>query len=96
MKIRWLRLALNDLDEIAEYISKDNPEIATKLIQLIWNKVQLLKDHPHIGRPGRVENTKELYIESTPFIIPYRVINKNIEILRVFHTSRKWPGKFGL
>lgn len=29
-----------------------------------------------------------------PYIIPYRVKDGAVEILRVFHTSRRWPRKF--
>ena len=27
----------------------------------------------------------------TPYIIPYRVREDRVEVLRVFHTARKWP-----
>lgn len=94
MRIKWLRLALKDMDEIAEYISKDNERTARTLVKKIWDHTQILKSHPEIGRPGRVPKTKELVITNTSYIIPYRVINENVEILRVMHSSRKWPRKF--
>jgi len=31
-----------------------------------------------------------------PYIIPYRIKETRVEILRVFHTSRKWPQGFDL
>ena len=37
--------------------------------------------------------TRELVIRNLPYIIPYRVRENFIEILRVLHTSRRWPGK---
>jgi plasmid stabilization system protein ParE len=40
---------------------------------------------------GRVHNTRELIVSGTPLIIPYRVKNKNVEILRVFHSAMQWP-----
>ncbi|PIW88418.1 MAG: type II toxin-antitoxin system mRNA interferase toxin, RelE/StbE family, partial [Nitrospirae bacterium CG_4_8_14_3_um_filter_44_28] len=43
---------------------------------------------------GRVEGTRELVISGLPYIIPYRVKNNTIEILRVLHAARKWPTKF--
>ena len=94
MKIRWLRLALMDLDEIYEYIAEDNQNAAKKIINLIWQKTKVLSEHPEIGRPGRVLDTKELYINKTMFIVPYRVRDNTIEILRVFHTSKNWPKEF--
>jgi toxin ParE1/3/4 len=38
-----------------------------------------------------VPDTRELIIPETPYIIPYRIHDGQIEILRVFHTARKWP-----
>jgi len=94
MKIRWLNLALKDLESIIEFISEDSPSVANKITKIIYEKVQLLAVQPHLGRTGRVEDTRELIIEGTPFIIPYRVKNKEIQILRVFHSSRRWPENF--
>jgi len=92
MRIRWLRLALVDIDEIAEFIAKENQATAEKVVQLINDSVHLLVQHPDIGRPGRVPGTRELYIEGTPFIVPYRIQKDEIQVLRVFHGARKWPG----
>jgi toxin ParE1/3/4 len=94
MKIKWARLALADLEEAAEFISKDNPEAARKMIRRIWVAAQLLAEHPDAGRAGRVPGTRELIIGGTPFILPYRVKDNTLQILRVLHSSRKWPAKF--
>ena len=92
MQIRWLRLGLEDIDEMAEFIAKDNQAAAVKIVQLIYDRVHLLVQHPDIGRPGRVPGTRELYVEGTPFIVPYRILKDEIQVLRVFHGARKWPG----
>lgn len=47
-----------------------------------------------MGRPGRVAATREGVLPNFPYIIPYRVKDQWIEILRVFHTSRKWLAGF--
>ncbi len=54
----------------------------------------MLADHPHVGRAGRVLGTRELVIANTPFIIPYRVAENTIQILRVLHDKRRWPRHF--
>ena len=94
MKIKWVRLALNDLDEIAVFISQDNPEAARRTVKRIWEATLILSDQPNAGRPGRVHGTRELVIADTPFILPYRVVKNTIEILRVLHSARKWPKQF--
>lgn len=51
-------------------------------------------DHSDLGRPGRISGTRELVVTKFPYILPYRVRNNAVEILRVFHTARKWPEIF--
>lgn len=92
-EIRWLKRALANLEEEAEYISRDNRAAAKRLVVAIEDGVQLLARHPGLGRPGRVEGTRELVIPGTPYIIPYRVREGRVEVLRVFHAARKWPPK---
>ena len=91
MKIKWLRKALKNLQQEAEYIAKENPETARLVVQRIHKAVSQLAAEPAIGRPGRVLGTRELVVPQTRYIIPYRVRHNQVEILRVFHTSRKAP-----
>jgi len=93
MKIRWLRKALENIEQEAAYISQENPVAASEVVQQIYSSVALLADNPALGHPGRIPGTRELIVPDTRYIIPYRVRPelKQIEILRVFHTSRKHP-----
>lgn len=94
MRVRWLRAALAELDAEAEYIARDNPRAAARIVSSIATAVDRLARHPAMGRPGRVTGTRELVVPSTPYIIPYRVRGDFVEILRVFHAARKWPRSF--
>lgn len=91
MQIIWLTTALNNLDELAEYIAQENPQAARQVLELIETQVNLLATQPALGRPGRVLGTRELVISNTHYLVPYRIKNNAVEILRVFHTSRKLP-----
>ncbi len=93
MKIRWLRKALKNIEQEASYIARENPVAANEVVQRIYNSVALLADNPTLGHPGRIPDTRELVVPDTRYIIPYRVRPrlKQIEILRVFHVSRKPP-----
>jgi toxin ParE1/3/4 len=91
MKLRWLNLALDDLDEIAGYVSKDNPDAARRMVKRLWKAAHVLTGQPEMGRPGRVHGTRELVVVNTPFVLPYRVVGAEIEILRVLHGARNWP-----
>ena len=91
MRVRWLKRALLDLDEAESYIAQDDPQAAAEVVLGIVMAVSLLKEQPGIGRAGRITGTKELIVANTPFIVPYRVKNDAVQVLRVYHSSRKWP-----
>ena len=78
MRLRWLNLALDDLDEIAEYIYRDNPDAARRMIRRLWESERVLTNLPDLGRPGRVHGTRELVVINTPFVVPYRVVGSDI------------------
>jgi len=96
MKVKWLRKALKNLEQEAAYIARENPAAANAVVQRIYNSVSLLADNPTLGHPGRIPDTRELVIPDTRYIVPYRVRSRldQIEILRVFHVSRKPPQKW--
>lgn len=87
----WLGAAVNDLHALRAYISQDNAVSAREMAKRIVEAVAMLAQHPGLGRPGRVPNTRELVVSSTPYIVPYRVKSDVIHILRVFHGSMQWP-----
>ncbi|MGB8915442.1 MAG: type II toxin-antitoxin system RelE/ParE family toxin [Candidatus Sulfotelmatobacter sp.] len=94
MRVRWLARALANLNAEAEYIARDKPQAAARMVQTIQESVDLLQRHPALGRPGRVTGTRELVVSGTPYIVPYRIRDNEIQLLRVFHGARKWPSKF--
>jgi toxin ParE1/3/4 len=51
----------------------------------------MLRQHPKLGRPGRVKGTRELVISGTPFIAVYRLKGtQRIEIIRLLHGLQQW------
>ncbi len=94
MQIRWLRKALRNLDEEATYIAADDVTAARMVVRRIFEAVGQLTVHPDAGRPGRVPGTRELIVRNTRYILPYRVRGGAIEILRVFHASRRPPKRW--
>ena len=92
MRLRWTKRAERDLDEIASYIGQDSPAAAARVILELIDRVEAsLTKRPAIGRAGRVLGTRELVMGGLPYVVPYRVREQDIEILRVLHTSRRWP-----
>jgi toxin ParE1/3/4 len=91
MQVRWLKKALQNLEQMYQYISADNPDAAVKTIIKIQSAVEQLASFPNIGKVGRVEGTRELVIGNTPYFVVYRVKGQRVEILRILHGSRKYP-----
>jgi toxin ParE1/3/4 len=95
MRVRWTTPALHDLELIGEHIERENSAaVAARIVTTILDQADTLATFSHIGRPGRIPDTRELVVIDTPFIVPYRVRDAEVEILAVFHGARQWPDKF--
>ncbi len=91
VRVRWLRTANANLDSAASYIAKEDPDTAQEMYAHIRERVAELAKHPEMGRPGRVFGTRELVIERYPYIVPYRIREREVQVIRVFHTSQRPP-----
>ncbi len=91
MTLRWSVPALQDRNRIFDHIERYNPTAAIRLDERIGSQVENLSLHPRSGRPGRVNNTRELVIPHTPYIVAYRLLEDAVLILRILHGSQKWP-----
>jgi toxin ParE1/3/4 len=94
MRARWLRKALGNLDDEAAYIAIDDAAAARLVVKCVLDAVSSLAEQLGLGRPGRVPGTRELVVAKTHYIVPYRVRGETVEILRVFHTSRRLPDRW--
>jgi toxin ParE1/3/4 len=88
MRIEWTRRAARDLQELREYIARDNPRAAEAVARGILDAVERLAEFPASGRPGRKADTRELVVAGTPSVIPYRFTAGSVEILAVLHGAR--------
>lgn len=86
-EIRWTEEAHQWLRDIFDYISGDNPEAAHRVINGIYEKVQVLSRHPAIGHIYRNEEEGEVRILLYGhYRIAYLLDRSgNIDILGVFH-----------
>ena len=94
MKVRWTNPAVAALAKIHAHIATFNPAAANLLRDraLVYVETKLAA-HPMIGRPGRVDDTRESVIHPS-YIIVYRVTGEVVEILTVRHVAQKWPDQF--
>ncbi len=84
-KINWTNEAVVWLKDIHDYISKDNPSQASKVVNGIYSKVQILSDFPEVGYAYK-ETTDIKILLYGHYRIAYLIKQKNdIDILGVFH-----------
>lgn len=94
MTLVWTEPAESDLDEIFDYIARDAPVYAEQFIDRIIETVDVLYEHPRIGRQvpeAEREDIRELIYQG------YRILYliqepPTISILAVIHGSRDLAG----
>jgi len=95
MKVVVREAAALDIDAIFSWIAKDNPRAAAAMVERIRLRINRLAfpGLSHIGRPGRVEGTRELV--EPPYIVVYAVDEPadEIMVLAVMHGARDREGK---
>jgi len=89
-EIVWTEPALEDLDDIAEYIALDKLNAAQLLVRSVFKRVDLLGHSPNSGRkvpelsPSRY---KEIIIG--PCRVFYRLTEGSVYILHVMRVERE-------
>lgn len=91
MHLEWSQFAYADREAIFDYIEADSPQAAIAVDDRIRQQIEELIKFPKIGRPGRIDGTRELIIQRTPYIAVYRIAGKTIRILRLLHGAQMWP-----
>ena len=89
MIVEWSASAQRDLIAVADYIAADNSDTALAVLERIGDVVAGLADHPRKVRPGRITGTRELVVPGLPYIIPYRLRDIRVQVLRVLHAAGK-------
>jgi len=85
MKIIWTSEALNNIIEIENYISQDNPSKAIEFTDFLISKCKYLINHPEMGRVVTELNNpgiREFIVKD--YRIVYRVFEDEIQVLTVF------------
>ena len=85
--INWTKEAESWLKDIYDYISKDNPQMAKKVVNDIYDRAQILKTFSRVGYVYENQNNKEIRILLYGhYRIAYLIKDKDhIDILGIFH-----------
>ena len=90
VRIKWTDQAVNDLKDIAEYISKDSKRYARLQIQRIRERTQILKNNSSAGQILELFNNPDIrQLVEENYLIIYQIKDESrIDILTVHHSSR--------
>ena len=88
-EVIWTAPALDELNEVAEYIALSNIAAAKKLTQKIFDKISRLESHPESGKkPVELSNLNYREININPCRIFYKVDAEKVYILHVKRQER--------
>jgi len=89
VEIKWTNNALEELDDIANYISKDSPKYAQILIKQVYEMISHLEEFPKFGRKVpeyNDPNLREILFKN--YRIIYLIKQNHLEIISIIHGSR--------
>lgn len=88
-RIIWTEPALQELDEIADYISLDKPVAANQFVQRVFERIEQLEIHPKSGSvPPELKGTQYRQLVIPPVRIFYRPQNERVYIVYVMRGER--------
>lgn len=89
-EVIWTDPALQELNEIAEYIALDNPAAASRLVEEMFDKADRLENFPKSGRiPPELPNSVYREVLLPPCRVFYREDEKQVLILYVMRDERQ-------
>lgn len=85
----WTEPALQDLDQIADYISLDKPTAANRFVQRVFQRVEQLATHPKSGSiPSELNGTPYRQLVIPPVRIFYREQDVTVIIINILRGER--------
>jgi len=88
-QVIWTEPALDNLDEVAEYIALSNPIAASKLVLDVLSAVGHLEDHPESGRvPEEIHEFTYREVVVNPCRVFYKFSGGVVHVLYVLRHER--------
>ena len=90
MKVVLDSRAVDDLQGISDWISRDSPRAASVVVSRILSSVERLSRFPEMGRIGRDPGTREWVVPGLPYIAVYEVEPEaeQVVVIAVFHGAQ--------
>jgi addiction module RelE/StbE family toxin len=92
MRVVWTARARRDRDQIHAFIAqRDGAERANTVVVALTRAILRLAQYPGLGRPSSKPGVRELVVARLPYVVPYRVRDDQIQVLRILHQRRDRP-----
>ena len=92
-QIRYLPIAEDDLEDIFDYILKDNPSAAAGLLKTFDRAISQLSQNPELGMVPKDQRLKRLgyrILIVGKYLVFYVVKSKTVQIRRIIHGARRY------
>ena len=97
-RYRLSRQAVNDLEQIADYLGERNPSAADRVIDEFFRSFDALSSNPDVGTNlDELRDELRMFVPSTPaarYIVFYYAVSDGVMISDVIHSARDWIGMF--
>ena len=85
--------AVADLESISDYLRERNPDAAVRVVSSIIATIKRAcvfpEAAPDIDESGAVPGTRKLIEVDYRYVTYYRVVNRTLLVVRVFHGSQR-------
>ncbi|HMF30099.1 MAG TPA: type II toxin-antitoxin system RelE/ParE family toxin [Candidatus Lokiarchaeia archaeon] len=92
-RIEYLPIAQEDLNDIIDYIQKDNPDAAKSFADRLDKAVSNLARFPksgHVPNDERLQNLGYRMLVIDKYLVFYFIKENLVEIRRIIHGSRRY------
>lgn len=90
MKIIWTKNAVQDREDIWDYLHAENPKAALEMDRRFTEAASRISQTPKIGPAGIISGTREI-IPHSSYRLVYQLDPDVIWIMALVHTARAWP-----
>ncbi|MBE8723515.1 type II toxin-antitoxin system RelE/ParE family toxin [Flavobacterium hungaricum] len=87
-KIKILPLAENEIDESIEFYESRSKGLGKQFLSYLKSYLKVLKTNPELFEIKKEPGYRELTLVKFPFVIIYEIIENEVIVYSVFHTSR--------
>ncbi len=98
IKFRLSRQARSDLEGIADYLAKSNPDAAERVLDTLLEAFEFLGENPLAGvARDDLHPHLRMFVPRRPatsFVVFYYPLRDGIEVSDVIHAAQDWIGMF--